>query len=112
MSNINKPDSISQIWFDEDLCSPEPWRFCEDCIRSGRDTVVGGRHQMDYTPMSPENMRRATAAVNFCREFDTAFLEKYTLRYLDESEASVAMALPLQPGFVGLIACFEKGGAE
>lgn len=53
---------------------------------------------------------RIAATINFCREFDTEFLENHTLRYLDSSNASVAMALPLQPGFVGLIACFQKEG--
>lgn len=79
-------------------------------ILDSHDRLILGNDASDAVLPNSATRDYIISCVNFCREFDAEFLESHKLRYLEEREASVAMASPLLQGFVGLIACVTKEG--
>jgi hypothetical protein len=97
--------------------SPEPWGLAKDdnpgkfghriyCSKNGANTVVGGSHPNDYDHLSLADMERIVAAVNFCRQFDTEFLQSHQMFKVSKGEDGelVAKTLADIPGFDGLVA--------
>jgi hypothetical protein len=89
--------------------SPEPWRHDEhDCgLRDADDNLIcGGREYWDRAAPSTDNSERIVAAVNFCRQFDTEFLQSHQMFKVSKGEDGelVAKSLADIPGFYGLVA--------
>jgi hypothetical protein len=84
--------------------SPEPWKV-QEIGRYVRIVSQDGMVTSDnsFTPTGHEDAARIVACVNFCREFDTEFLEGRRLKRLTaEDEVRVAADIDGFDGFVAV----------
>ena len=76
-----KPDSISNIWFDEASYCEEPWHVV--ALDDGDGEIYAKDAKACYGHAIPlPEAHRIAACVNFCREFNNEFIKNHKLHYI------------------------------
>ena len=80
---------------------PEPWDYDGEYLRDCAGLPIAGGPAWDAACLSELNGARIVAAINFCRNLRTEFLEQHTLTNIEN-----------MPFVAGMFLLEKEGGAE